>query len=50
MALQSNLPVGRFNSGACEALARCGWHIYVRLPLPRWLLGSTRLLNLTLRF
>lgn len=26
-----NLPVGLSNSGAREALARCGWYIYVGL-------------------
>jgi hypothetical protein len=32
----SDLTVGHFNSGACEALARRGWYIYVSLSaLPR---------------
>ena len=34
--LQPDLPVGSFNSGGCEALARRGRYIYVSLPvLPR---------------
>ena len=36
-AIQPNLLVCPFNSGARESLARCGWYIHVSLPvLPCW--------------
>ena len=41
-AIQPDLPVCNFNSGALEALARRGWYLHVSLPvlrlLPHWLL------------
>lgn len=34
VVLQLDLPIGLFNSGGSEALARSEWYIYVSTPCP----------------